>query len=406
MLQAGIALAHQLGVEGAVVVEDGRHVFLGQHHRARHHIGLVLLRQRHHRGDEAGAVQGAEGGGLVQRHAQLVAHGGAAAPVDAQLVQVALVQVYDPQRQLDVALGHVERLRQVLDEAHLFGGALDQQAIGVRVGDHLDVAGRRVLLQRLRQAEASVVGRRLELAAGGKVRHRRDIAIARRRPRRIGAGGLQGLVLALQQLLNHRGHAGDDDLLVTQLIAAVADKGIVEPHHAYLLPAQLDAVALLVHEAGGVDHQVDEHRRAGHVERAAAVVAAQRITLVVEAGLAQEVVEGGERDIAQRHHRIAGFAGVVDIDGLAVVIPDQAQLLGHLVQQRLRIGQVEIAADLLARRLLADNHRLFQPRGNRVEERAQAFLLGDVAGIGGARRLRRCGGRHRGGQRRRQQRGG
>ncbi|MCY1459587.1 hypothetical protein D9M71_770730 [compost metagenome] len=38
-----------------------------------------------------------------------------------------------------MALGRIQRLDQVFDETHLLGQALDQQTVGIRVGDHTNV---------------------------------------------------------------------------------------------------------------------------------------------------------------------------------------------------------------------------------------------------------------------------
>ncbi|MNF73209.1 hypothetical protein D3C84_552050 [compost metagenome] len=180
---------------------------------------------------------------------------------------------------------------------------------------------------------------------------------------------------AAQQLFNHGGQAGDGHLVIAQLVFAVADKGVAHLDNADLLLAQQQFRALVIHHPGRLHHQVDIHRRARHMERAQTVVA-QRVTLVVQSGTFEKRLEPGNGERLQRHHRAFEFRGVVQVNRLAIGVPDQAHLQADPLKGPLWREQIERSGNPLGRGGLADDHRFAQRPRQLTEKRTRALFTG------------------------------
>ncbi|MNQ45160.1 hypothetical protein D3C85_589360 [compost metagenome] len=111
------------------------------------------------------------------------------------------------------------------------------------------------------------------------------------------------------------------------------------------------------------------------MERSQAVVA-QRVTLVVQPGTFEKGLEFGHGEGLQRHHRAFEFRGVVQVNRLAIAVPDQAHLRADTLKGSLRNEQIERSGNPLGRSSFTDDYGFTQRAGQLAEKSARALLTG------------------------------
>ncbi|MNO82494.1 hypothetical protein D3C76_737720 [compost metagenome] len=224
----------------------------------------------------------------------------------------------------------IQCTHEILDKAHLLRQTLDQQAVGVRIGHHANVSGGHLPGNDSRRSRVLIRGCGRQ-AFQGKRWHRPLHSLCRG----LRHGRLDLALLPAQQILDHGCQPGDGHLVIAQLVFTVADKGVVHLDNANLLSAQQQLRALVIHQTGRLHHQIDIHRRPRHMERTQAVMA-QRITAIEQPGPFEKRLKPGHGQGLQRHHRAFHFRGVIQVDRLAIAVPDQRHLCADPLEGPLR----------------------------------------------------------------------